>query len=176
MMVAMPEGNFLVLAFLTGDGGASLPVWWKAILYAGKFHPPIIHFPVALILVAALLEMVAWLKPRAALSERLAVAAAINLFGGAAGALVAAALGWALAAGMGFEPELKPALFWHRWIGTATALVACVTVGAWFWRRRTGTTSTRLTFRLLLLLTAASVGVVGFLGGVLVYGWDHYQR
>lgn len=164
----------MIPAFLAEGAGASLPAWWKAILYAGKFHPPVTHFPVALILVAAFLEIAVWLKPRAALSDRLPTVAAANLFIGTFGAVAAAALGWALAAGMGFEPELKTALFWHRWIGTATAFLACATVGAWFRQAAAGAAAPRLRYRLLLLLTAAAVSAAGFLGGVLVYGWDHY--
>jgi hypothetical protein len=91
---------------------------------------------------------------------------------GAAGAVSAAGLGWLHAFG-GAGADLPQVLFLHRWLGTVvgawalgTALLSEVDV-------HSGKRSRR--FRFMLFLGALLVGVVGHLGGTLVYGEDYFK-
>ncbi len=138
--------------------------------FYGQFHPAFTHFPVALLLVAALAELVFWLRPRRTLHQF----ASFNLHLGAASALVAATMGWCLAATMGLEPELRRTLFWHRWLGTATAVWAVFTILLWWWYELRSTPGRRVYYRAALFGGALLVSVTGHLGGLLVYGLDYY--
>jgi len=121
----------------------------------GRMHVIVIHFPVALLLMAALGEV--WGQP-ARWSRG-------SLFAGALGAVVAMGLGWMLVWFAGYEAT--PLLRWHQIFGTATAGVAVVAAGV-YWRigdlRRSG-------WRTGVVLGAGLlVGVTGHLGGMLVHG------
>ncbi|SDT90857.1 Uncharacterized membrane protein [Verrucomicrobium sp. GAS474] len=137
--------------------------------WLGVFHPVVVHFPIALLLLAALLEAVAALRGS---SEKLTFSIRLTLGLGAVAALVAAGFGWADAFGMGFEAELKPILAWHRWLGTGVALGSCV---AWVLQCRMMQTGQEVyLYRVVLWLVALATAVVGHLGGTLVYGLDYY--
>ncbi|MEW6073596.1 MAG: DUF2231 domain-containing protein [Planctomycetota bacterium] len=145
-----------------------------SIAWIGKLHPLAVHFPIALLLLAALAELLAVRSG----SERLAFAARFSLWGGAIGAVVAAALGWADALGVadwysGFSARL---LTIHRWTGTATALVAALTVLAAERALRAGSPRARRLYRAGLLLGALLVAVSGHLGASLIFGWDYLTR
>jgi uncharacterized membrane protein len=77
--------------------------------YIGKFHPLVVHFPIALVLAAAAAELVAIATPRKAW-RTVAVA---NIRAGAAMGVVTAITGWLFAA----SPlvDASPSLEWHRW-------------------------------------------------------------
>ena len=142
----------------------------KLIHFYGQFHPAVTHFPVALLLVAALAEALGWFRPHAAWND----IAAFNLHLGALSAVVVATMGWALAATMGTEPDLRTTLSWHRWLGTGTAVCAVAIVGLWWWQRIVVTPGRRIAYRLALIGVALLVSVTGHLGGLLVYGLDYY--
>lgn len=132
----------------------------------GPLHPALVHFPVALLMAAAFFEIAAWLRR----DESLHLAGAWNLALGAPASVVTALSGWALASTMGFEPELKATLAWHRWLGTALAAWAIVCLALWAWQRKAG--HGRWAYRLALLGGAVLVAITGHLGGILVYGPD----
>lgn len=138
--------------------------------FFGQFHPVIIHFPVALLLVAAVAEglYLFWKKPF------LAHTASVNLHLSAVSAIVAAALGWALAATSGTDPDLKATLFWHRWLGTATALFAGLALFLWWYHRNQPSRIRVIAFRVSLIAGAVLVTITGHLGGKLVYGLDYF--
>lgn len=129
------------------------------------------HFPVALLLVAALAEMgyILWRKPF------LEHAVSLNLHLSAASAIGAAVLGWALATVTGIEPELRSTLFWHRWLGTSSAVLAVAALALWHYHRAQMTKRRLWTFRGVLFAGAISVSLAGHLGGLLVYGLDFYH-
>jgi uncharacterized membrane protein len=139
--------------------------------WLGRFHPVVVHLPIALGLAAAVAEMIYVLRhmPGARAAARFAIA------GAALGAMPAVAFGW-FAAASGSYPGLESVLTWHRWLGTAamTVLIAAsVTLEITHRRQPIG----RLRFLPLLLLALAGlvVGLVGHLGGTLVFGPDHFQ-
>src|SRR5579862_3634201 len=84
----------------------------------GRFHPLLVHFPIALVLIAAVAELV---FQTTQFPEWHLVAVA-NIRAGAAFAVASAGAGWILASSR--IVEASPTLEWHRWLGSATAVAA----------------------------------------------------
>ncbi len=138
----------------------------------GALHPLAVHFPIALLLTAALLELISFWH---GYNSGLRFAIAINLMLGTTAAIVAAIFGWIDAAHIGFEPDLKPILALHRWLGTSVALESLITVGLWFKSVQTGLSGSIWIYRAALWSLAVSVGITGHLGALLVYGLDYFS-
>ena len=146
------------------------PLWLRALRWVGKFHPVSTHFPVALMMAAVLAEGFAWWTRRESwlLTVRfLVVTAAL----GGAGAVM---LGWVNASFSSYNKSVGALLWWHRWLGTGTALWALLCAGLVLLGACHEGTKERQRFRGALLLGAALVGLTGFLGSALIYGLDHY--
>ncbi|MHC4378099.1 MAG: DUF2231 domain-containing protein, partial [Planctomycetota bacterium] len=137
---------------------------WLQLL--GRLHPVLVHFPIALLLVAFLFELFGLRKAGGGSS--------LTLLGlGAVSAAVAATAGWLWA---DFEPPSArdaEALDWHRWVGVATAVLA---LGAWILalvaRKRSEGPFLGIA-RLLLLGSCVGVAIAGHQGGSLVHGEQH---
>jgi uncharacterized membrane protein len=131
----------------------------------GRLHPMLVHFPIGLVLIAAVAELVAMITGR---REWRTVAVA-NVRAGAAFGIAAAVAGWRLASAPGIEATSS--LEWHQWLGTIAAVAvfgaALATAGADA-RPPFG----RWVHRTLLFWAAALVAVTGHLGGLLVWGAD----
>lgn len=140
----------------------------RLLRFLGKFHPVVVHFPIGLLLAAALAQLCVsggqgWLVP--AVRFCLAV--------GAVGAVVAAGLGWISAGFSDYSGRLAEALFLHRWLGTATALLAALAWALYERQLRKGGAG-RGGALLALFAAAALVGLAGHFGGSLIYGLDYY--
>jgi len=134
----------------------------------GRIHPLVIHFPIALVIVAALAELIATVTGR--LYWR--TVAVANLRAGAAFGVIAAIAGWFLPRALGLDSTAL--LEWHRWIGTlAASLIVVAALGSAGADRRSPM-EFRL-YRLTLFSAAALVAVTGHLGGLLVWGPDLLQ-
>jgi uncharacterized membrane protein len=129
----------------------------------GRLHPLLVHFPIALVLIAAVAETVAIV---AGIKEWHVVAVA-NVRAGAAFAVGAAMAGWLLALAPGIDAS--PTLEWHRWFGTlaATGAVAAALATAGLEGR---SLRALWIYRMTLFGAAAAVAVTGHFGGVLVWG------
>jgi uncharacterized membrane protein len=149
------------------DGNMSAPraVCIGDMALAGRLHPLLLHFPIALVIVAAVAELVAVLTKY----RTWHVVAVANVRAGAVFAVAAAVTGWLLASSSVVDDV--GALEWHRWIGTA-AMVA--TVGAALASVGVDHQSPTLQrlYRIGLFWAAALVGVTGHLGARLVWGAD----
>jgi uncharacterized membrane protein len=130
----------------------------------GRLHPLLVHFPIALILIAAVAEL-ASLATRFRTWHAVAVA---NVRAGAAFAIASAAAGWLLASSR--IVEASPTLEWHRWLGLIAAIAAItaalMTVRFDQMRQR------RWLYRIALFSAAAFVAVAGHFGALLVWGAD----
>jgi uncharacterized membrane protein len=131
--------------------------------FIGKFHPLLVHFPIALVLAAAAAELVAIATPRQAW-RTVAVA---NIRAGAAIGIVTAITGWLFASSPAVD--VTTSLEWHRWLGLAGAAGA---IGAALLSSRLHGASRRsaLAYRCLLFVAALLVAITGHLGGTLVWG------
>lgn len=124
-----------------------------------SLHPATVHFPISLLLAAALAEFVTIIRP----STRLTNAASVMAWGGAVGAVVAALFGW-IHTGFWFAGDAT--MQWHRWTGTGLAVAAPVVA---ILSMRTN----RWPFRILLLATALALLAQGYWGGELAHGPNH---
>jgi uncharacterized membrane protein len=129
----------------------------------GKLHPLLVHFPIALVLMAAAAEFVAVAGSYPAWRP----VAVANLRAGGAIAVMTAIAGWWLAS----LPivDHTPALEWHRWVGisaaVATASAALLSSGYEVQSPRS-----RFAYRVALFGAALLVAIAGDLGGTLVWG------
>src|ERR1700674_3095304 len=128
--------------------------------FIGKFHPLLVHFPIALVLAAAAAELVVIATPRQAW-RTVAVA---NIRAGAAIGVVTAITGWLFASSPSVDATTS--LEWHRWLGIAGAVGA---IGAALLSSRLHVSSrSAFAYRFLLFVTALLVAITGHLGGTLV--------
>lgn len=153
-----------------GGAGYETTSYDKDVLHKiGDMHPIVVHFPVALLITAALARCLAVLGavPWAGSAVRFCV------WIGGAGALVAATLGW-FGAGAPAEAEaLGDLVFNHRWLGVATALLSVILIVLVEREaRKADEKSTKLT-TFALIGVAILVGVTGHYGGMLTHGVDY---
>ncbi len=132
--------------------------------FLGRLHPVAVHFPIALLLTAAIFELIS-LVSRSARPRDIARTCLIL---GALGAAVAAVFGWISAEFEPFSGELADTLFLHRWLGIAVASTSALCVILMLLGERA-----RVLYRLVLFASALLVGITGYFGGDLVRGSNH---
>jgi mono/diheme cytochrome c family protein/uncharacterized membrane protein len=150
------------------EPAAALSCPEKLQAWLGKFHPPAVNFPIALLAAAALAEFLRIVTGRPFFDAP----ARFCLWIGAGTACLAALLGWFLA---GFhltdDDWVKTT---HRWLGTSTAACALLLLLLSEISRRWPSGFPRLCYRLTLFGLAGLVTVTGYFGGALVLGLNHY--
>jgi len=148
-----------------GNKPGAGPVCIGVMAFAGRLHPLLLHFPIALIVVAAIAELMGMLTT---VRTWHAVAVA-NVRAGALFALATAITGWLMASSPVVDDVRT--LDWHRWMGTTAAVAiigaALATAGA-----ERQSPKVRWLYRIALFWAAALVGVTGHLGARLVWGAD----
>jgi len=137
----------------------------RMLRWLGAFHVIVVHFPIALLIVAAASE----LKSTVLGSRTPSPAVRFCVLLGAVGALTAALLGWIHAAN-GYGAGASQILNLHRWIGTTAAAWAVGTVLFSERDERRGVRS--IWFRVSLFPGALLIAIEGHLGGMLVHGND----
>jgi len=131
----------------------------------GRLHPLLVHFPIGLVMLAAVAEAGATLTK----DRRWRTIALSNVRAGAALAVLAAVAGWRLASAPGMEASAL--LESHRWFG-ATATCAAVAAALASARADCMTRLEVWIYRISLFAAAALVALTGHLGGALVWGAD----
>lgn len=134
----------------------------------GSLHVLVVHFPIALIVAAAMGEF--WSAWQGVRTPTEPVRFCVML--GTAGALAAAGIGW-LQASNGYGAGMPQILRLHRFMGTSTALWSIVAALLSERDERHGNRS--LWFRAWLLIGAFLVAASAHLGGVLVHGENYFS-
>lgn len=164
-------GGSLVAAVL-----AVLVIDWSnppdLFLFLGSFHPVVVHFPIGLIVLAAVLEALHRYDRRFAFVKP---AVRVVLALGTAGAAIAVAAGWFLSLTGGYRESI---LGWHQWLGIGVALGGAA---AWALERESRRDRPRVPFAGrgyvgVLVLTTGALLVTGHLGGTLTHGSGFLTR
>lgn len=135
--------------------------------WLGRWHPSVVHFPIALFIVTALMEAAALALRKPSLAE----GARVTLALAAISAVAAVALGWL---NLGFDLRAdEPVERLHRWLGTGIAALGLLAWWAKETLERKRLSALAVVYGVALGLTVAAVAVNGYLGGAIVHGADH---
>lgn len=137
----------------------------KLLLFLGRFHPLLVHFPIGLLFLAGLLEGISALSPRFSTQRPTLL---FVLACGAGMSLLAAGAGFLLSLEGGYEGSL---LFWHRWLGSLVAAGSCLAV-VLKWKQEENGVARRV-YPAVLGVVLASLVAAGHFGGTLAHGPDY---
>lgn len=156
-----------------GDASGASPrsrsrPWWGWLLL-GRLHPLVVHFPIGLLSIAAVIEGVHVWRRRPVPSE----AGTYCLAFGVAGALVSASLGTINAGHQTITGDAAVTLERHQLMGWIAVVAAAAALGAGQLARRAGRVRIVAAYLGLVFATSAVVGATGHLGGELVYGSEY---
>lgn len=132
------------------------------------WHPIVVHFPLALVTVAAMLFIAARCLRNDALAANLAIVATWNLCLGAVAAVFALATGLAAVLDLDVGAEVHQAISLHmKWAMLTTLLLVLLSV----WRGAGTRQASRPSWVFLIVLVAAAAALIvtGYRGGENVY-------
>ena len=157
LMLAPVLGVTTLVAFLPPDGNERAD--W--VQFIGHFHPLLVHFPIALFLLAPILEIAG----RRARFAYLHLSVSFVLALATLGATTAALLGWCMGRSGGYSGML---ITQHMWGGVMLSIVCWVCWSLRTWLRELG-----LTYAVALALGVGIVAWTGYRGGQLALGRNH---
>ena len=134
--------------------------------FVGEFHPFLVHFPVALIIVTGVAEVLYVMKRSSWLGD----AARFMIIAAAWMVLPTMLSGFAAASGEVFAPEQQQAFAIHRIAGIVVPCLAVLAAGLAIGARQTGQIWELMLYRVFLAAAVAAVIVAGIMGGQLVHG------
>lgn len=135
----------------------------------GRLHPLAVHFPVSLLLFAAILELFT-LKD---FNSKLRPGINVLILVGAISAVISAVLGWLLYRHGDYSGDV---LVIHQWAGFATAGLGAITLWLLNLIRKENQRKRVKAYRSVLFLTAIGVSVAGHFGASLTHGSDFLTR
>lgn len=147
-----------------GDDNGGIVGWF------GDLHPAVVHFPIALVVAAALAEVLGSLKGDASY----AFAARFLLYCAAFTGVLAAMLGFAAATGKSYEGREAVNFGFHRILGLVTPVLIFLALGLSESARRNGDGWQRTAYQAVLFVTAILVTMTAYLGATLVFGVRHF--
>jgi uncharacterized membrane protein/mono/diheme cytochrome c family protein len=144
--------------------GQEISAFWLWQLL-GRFHPLIVHFPIGLLIVAGLMELITLGKFKHPLRSGIRFLVVL----GSLSAILAAIMGWLLAENEGVSGS---SLDLHKQIGFVAAGLSLILL---YFLRKTevqqDSNSIKL-FRMLLFFSGIGVGIAGHFGASLTHGED----
>ena len=146
---------------ISPDGETTFWLWH----FLGRLHPMIVHFPIALLIFAAILELFTLKKFHS--KFRPAIKLLVRI--GAVSAVIAAVFGWLLADLDGIEGEL---LDLHKQVGIATAALSLLVLFFLQKISKKHKSNQVLVYRSFLFFAALGVSVTGHFGASLTHGED----
>ncbi|NNF07053.1 MAG: hypothetical protein HKN21_09855 [Candidatus Eisenbacteria bacterium] len=143
----------------------------RTLRFAGKFHPVVVHFPIAMLMFSCLFAGLSLATKR---RDYLIVSRYLILWG-APVTVLAALLGWSAWSQATYSGELLKTLEFHRWLGTTAAILSLVALvlSERHWRSPT-LIRQKIAF-ISLAIVAGLVGVAGHFGGMLIFGMEYYK-
>ena len=136
---------------------AGTPYWVWVLL--GRLHPLVVHFPIGLLVVAWLMELLVWKRK----SNDFAPAIKVLMIIGTIASVISVVFGLLLINTEEYGGDILPV---HQWTGIATMVLAAVTTYTYFKKSR------RMQ-KLFLTLTVAGVTIAGHYGASLTHGEDY---
>lgn len=133
---------------------------------AGRVHPLVVHFPIALLVVAGVVELTRFVFRR---KEPSPLVFGCLVFG-ALGAAASAGSGWLYALHEHPGRSVEDLVEWHRWTGVVTAAAALLAIPLHLMRRKAEGGFVVFAYRLLFCVAVVGAGGAGHLGGELMYG------
>lgn len=150
--------NSLLLFLALFGTQQQVPTWLQV---AGRMHPLVLHFPIVLLLLAAVWEISSLRHSDLrgfAMGDALLLSAAVS-------AALAAVMGLLLSQEGGYGADT---LFWHKWSGVAVSLAA------WGWYSfRAFFRAAKIPARLLAVASVAALTVAGHQGATLTHGENY---
>ena len=139
----------------------------KWIKWLGNFHPIAIHFPIALIIMTAIAELIG-IKSRSPIFKQ---AARFMIIAAATVAVPTALLGLAYGYDVNYEEVQSLLFWWHRFLGLSTAVLAIITAcfKELHVRKKIGVAAYAISLAFLVVLVTAT----GYLGGEMTFGLFH---
>ncbi|MDH3216337.1 MAG: hypothetical protein OEN01_08600 [Candidatus Krumholzibacteria bacterium] len=134
--------------------------------WLGRLHPLAVHFPIALIFVSGLAELLYVLTGK----EAFAFTTRYLLYVASGVAVVSVLLGFAAATGKTYPEEVRWAFGFHRVMGVVTAGTLVLTAGLARAAHMMGGAWRHKLYRVMLAVTLALVGFTGHTGATLVFG------
>ena len=132
--------------------------WLQAL---GRFHVAIVHFPIALLILAACVELVRLARRKSGPSPVSIVCLIVGLIS----AIAAAAAGWFHKEYVSFGGQQAAVLDWHQWMGIAATALAAAAAIALVFRGTRGAV-----YRGAVVTCAVLVVITSHLGGTLTHG------
>lgn len=150
--------NFLLVFLALFGAQMNLPVWLQV---TGRMHPLLLHFPIVLLVLAAIWETGSQGKRNSAfrsIGNALLLATALS-------AAITALMGLWLANEGGYEDST---LVWHKWSGTGTSLLAFLwyVFREWFRLSKIGTAA-------MAAVSLTAVVLTGHKGATLTHGENY---
>ena len=135
----------------------------------GRLHPVAVHFPIALILMVALAELLNFFRPSTLYDS----AARFMLVMAVITSLPTAALGWLFAQGETYDGAEAFYFWWHRFLGIGVVpLTFLALILRW---RCNSSSSGRRAYALMLALLTIAISIAGYYGGTLTHGIGHFD-
>jgi uncharacterized membrane protein len=133
--------------------------------FLGRLHPLMVHFPIGLLVVALILEIVSWRKKDKSFHSGIKIILII----GSASAVLSCCFGLLLKSQDDYNSST---LTFHQWTGITTAVLA---LGALFFFKRSDKNNERLltAYRSFLIFSVVGVIIAGHLGASLTHGADY---
>lgn len=152
--------NFLIVFVLAHEGHSHAQMPSLSLEQLGRLHLTFLHFPIALIIMAALAEIFYLIRPKALFDN----AARFMLLSAAILSIPTAVLGLIYSYSADYDSLLAYYLDWHMWLGFATASLAIIlaAIREYFWKN--------LVYYSLLVLLVILLIVTAVLGGRITFG------
>jgi uncharacterized membrane protein len=140
----------------------------QIIRWLGNFHPIFLHFPIALIIMTVIAELLFFWSGNTLFDQ----AARFMIIAAAISAIPTALFGFAFGYDANYEGILANIYWWHRFFGVFTTLLTIVTAILRELHSRKQW-DTMKAYYLCLAIIFISVNLTGFLGGEMTFGPGH---